>query len=83
MAWLLPILLAPFIGSFVGTLERNGITYFVVDAALELKILNVPGFAHLLFRIERWAFESAGTLVTISGKMIEARPRSCAGNVTA
>ncbi len=44
---------------------------FVVDAALELKILNVPGFAGFLFWIERWAFESAGTLVTISRKMME------------
>ena len=44
---------------------------FVVDAALELKILNVPGIAGFLFWIERWAFESAGTLVTISGKMLE------------
>lgn len=44
---------------------------FVVDAALELKFLNVPGLAQLLFWIERWAFESAGTLVTISPGMIE------------
>jgi len=44
---------------------------FVVDAALELKILNVPGFAGILFRIERWAFESAETLVTISPRMLE------------
>jgi len=44
---------------------------FVVDAALELKILNVPAFKNVLFWIERWAFESAATLVTISPKMLD------------
>jgi len=44
---------------------------FVVDAALELKILNAPALKHVLFWIERWAFESAGTLVTISPKMLD------------
>lgn len=43
---------------------------FVVDAALELNILRLPGFGAFLQRLERWAFESACTLATISEPML-------------
>lgn len=44
---------------------------FAVDAALELGIVKLPGMEKLLLRLERWAFESAQTLVTISDAMLE------------
>jgi colanic acid biosynthesis glycosyl transferase WcaI len=44
---------------------------FVVDAALELGILRVPGFEHLLKEIQRWALRSAQTLITISPSMLD------------
>ena len=44
---------------------------FVIDAALELKILTAPGIKGLLLWLERWSFESAATLITISPAMLE------------
>lgn len=44
---------------------------FVVEAALELRILNVPGFSGVLRTIQRWALRSAQTLVTISPLMLK------------
>jgi colanic acid biosynthesis glycosyl transferase WcaI len=44
---------------------------FVVDAALELGILRLPGCARLLHGIQRWALRSAQTLLTISPGMLE------------
>lgn len=44
---------------------------FVVDAALELGILRMPGLPPLLRGLERWAFRSASTLTTISPGMLE------------
>jgi colanic acid biosynthesis glycosyl transferase WcaI len=44
---------------------------FVVDAALELGILRLPGFAPLMRQTERWALRSAATLLTISPTMLE------------
>ncbi len=43
---------------------------FVVDAALELGILKLPGLAGLLRGLERWSFRSARTLTTISEPML-------------
>ena len=43
---------------------------FVVEAALELKILHLPGRAALLHLVQRWALRSAQTLVTISPLML-------------
>jgi colanic acid biosynthesis glycosyl transferase WcaI len=43
---------------------------FVVEAALELGILRLPGLAGLLRGIQRWALRSAQTLVTISPQML-------------
>jgi colanic acid biosynthesis glycosyl transferase WcaI len=44
---------------------------FVVDAALELGILKLPGLAGLLRGLERWSFRSAQTLTTISEPMLQ------------
>jgi colanic acid biosynthesis glycosyl transferase WcaI len=44
---------------------------FVVDAALELGILNLPLVPRFLYWLERWSFQSAGTLLTISRTMLE------------
>jgi colanic acid biosynthesis glycosyl transferase WcaI len=44
---------------------------FVVDAALELGILRLPGLAGPLRRLERWSLRSAKTLATISESMLE------------
>lgn len=44
---------------------------FVVDAALELGILHLPGLRPLLQKLERWSFRSAKTLTTISQPMLE------------
>jgi colanic acid biosynthesis glycosyl transferase WcaI len=44
---------------------------FVVDAALELGILKLPGLAGLLRGLERWSFRSAHTLTTISEPMLQ------------
>lgn len=44
---------------------------FVVEAALELGILRFPGIEPALQGIQKWALRSAGTLVTISPKMLE------------
>ncbi len=44
---------------------------FVVDAALELKMLNVPGLSWGLRAMERWALRSAQTLSTISPEMLD------------
>jgi colanic acid biosynthesis glycosyl transferase WcaI len=44
---------------------------FVVDAALELKMLALPGIRTLLFGLERWSFLSASTLLTICEPMLE------------
>lgn len=44
---------------------------FVVDAALELGMLNAPGIASVLPWLERWSFASADTLITISQAMME------------
>ena len=43
---------------------------FVVDAALELGMLKLPGISHLLRSLERWALRSAKTLTTISKPML-------------
>lgn len=43
---------------------------FVVDAALELGILRLPGLRPLLRSLERWGFRSAQTLTTISKSML-------------
>ncbi len=52
---------------------------FVVDAALELGILKLPGLAGLLRGLERWSFRSAQTLTTISEPMLQKLHR-IAGN---
>jgi colanic acid biosynthesis glycosyl transferase WcaI len=44
---------------------------FVVDAALELGLLRLPGLPPILKALERWAFRSAQTLTTISPGMLE------------
>ena len=44
---------------------------FVVEAALELGILRMPGAAGLLHFIQRWALRSAQTIATISPIMLE------------
>jgi colanic acid biosynthesis glycosyl transferase WcaI len=44
---------------------------FVVDAALELGILRMPGLEKLLRGVERWALRSAQTLLTISPSMLD------------
>jgi colanic acid biosynthesis glycosyl transferase WcaI len=44
---------------------------FVVDAALELEMLNLPGIQFPLKWLERWSFRSARTLSTISTQMLE------------
>lgn len=43
---------------------------FVVEAALELGILRLPGLAGLLKSTQRWALRSASTLLTISPQML-------------
>ena len=43
---------------------------FVVDAALELKMLNLPGLSWGLRKMESWALRSAATLSTISPEML-------------
>lgn len=43
---------------------------FAVDAALELKILNVPGFSWILHAVERFALRAADTVTTISPAML-------------
>jgi colanic acid biosynthesis glycosyl transferase WcaI len=43
---------------------------FVVDAALELGILKIPGLGIPLRWLERWSLRSATTLSTISRKML-------------
>jgi colanic acid biosynthesis glycosyl transferase WcaI len=43
---------------------------FVVEAALELGILDLPGIGGLLRGLQRWALRSAGTLSTISPQML-------------
>jgi colanic acid biosynthesis glycosyl transferase WcaI len=52
---------------------------FVVDAALELGILKLPGLAGLLRGLERWSFRSAQTLTTISEPMLQ-KLRRIVGN---
>jgi colanic acid biosynthesis glycosyl transferase WcaI len=44
---------------------------FVVDAALELGILQAPGLQRMLRSLERWSFRSAATLSTISEPMLQ------------
>jgi colanic acid biosynthesis glycosyl transferase WcaI len=44
---------------------------FVVEAALELGILRLPGCSSLLHGVQRWALRSAQTLLTISPVMLE------------
>jgi colanic acid biosynthesis glycosyl transferase WcaI len=44
---------------------------FVVEAALELGILRLPGFERLLHGVQRWSLRSAQTLVTISPMMLD------------
>ncbi|MBN9692346.1 MAG: glycosyltransferase WbuB [Verrucomicrobia bacterium] len=43
---------------------------FVVEAALELGILKIPGAAPFLRGVQRWALRSARTLSTISPQML-------------
>ncbi len=52
---------------------------FVVDAALELGLLKLPGIAFPLKWLERWSFRSARTLSTISTQMLE-KLRPIVGN---
>lgn len=52
---------------------------FVVDAALELGILRLPGLRPILRALERWSFRSAKTLTTISQPMLE-KLKSIVGN---
>jgi colanic acid biosynthesis glycosyl transferase WcaI len=52
---------------------------FVVDAALELGILKLPGLAGLLRGLEQWSFRSAQTLTTISEPMLQ-KLRGIVGN---
>ncbi len=51
---------------------------FVVDAALELNILNAPGLGWGLRTMERWALRSATTVSTISPEMLN-KLRDCIG----
>ncbi len=44
---------------------------FVVDAALELKILKAPAIGNILLGLENWAFKSARTIITINEAMLE------------
>ena len=44
---------------------------FVVDAALDLRMLHSPMVERLLHGLERWSLKSAGTLLTISHTMLE------------
>lgn len=44
---------------------------FVVEAALELGILKIPGAAGILQAVQRWALRSAGTISTISPAMLD------------
>jgi colanic acid biosynthesis glycosyl transferase WcaI len=44
---------------------------FVVDAALELGILKLPGLGSILRGMERWALRSADQLSTISPEMLK------------
>ena len=44
---------------------------FVVEAALELGILRLPGCGWALHRIQRWGLRSAQTLLTISPIMLQ------------
>ena len=59
---------------FTGPAVSHGLIVvqdFVVEAALELGILRLPGFARLLHGTQRWALRSAQTLLTISPSMLE------------
>jgi colanic acid biosynthesis glycosyl transferase WcaI len=49
---------------------------FVVEAALDLGILKAPGFAPLLYGLQRWALRSAQALSTISPYMLERLERN-------
>lgn len=44
---------------------------FVVDAALELGILRLPGLGGMLRMLEKWALRSAAQLSTISPEMLQ------------
>jgi colanic acid biosynthesis glycosyl transferase WcaI len=44
---------------------------FVVDAALELGILKLPGLGGMLRMLEKWALRSAAELSTISPEMLQ------------
>jgi colanic acid biosynthesis glycosyl transferase WcaI len=44
---------------------------FVVESALELGVLRLPGFGPLLRGMQRWALRSAETLLTISPSMLD------------
>ncbi len=44
---------------------------FVVEAALELGILRLPGLERLLHGVQRWSLRSAQTLLTISPIMLD------------
>jgi colanic acid biosynthesis glycosyl transferase WcaI len=53
---------------------------FVVEAALELGILKFPGIAPVLHGLQRWALQSAATLVTIGPPMLEKLRRAVGQN---
>ena len=53
---------------------------FVVEAALELGILRIPGAAGLLRALQRWSLRSAGTLSTISPMMLDKLSRQVGPN---
>ena len=53
---------------------------FVVEAALELGILKIPGAAGLLHGIQRWALRSAKTIATISPIMLQKLNRELGTN---
>jgi len=52
---------------------------FVLDAALELGLLNLPGIAFPLRLLEKWSLRSADTLSTISQQMLK-KLRSIVGS---
>lgn len=60
-----------FLYSFVKIPRIIIVQDFVVDAALELRILKAPGIANTLLGLENWSFKSARTIITINQAMLE------------
>jgi colanic acid biosynthesis glycosyl transferase WcaI len=59
-----------FIYPFKGMKRLIIVQDFVVDAALELGILKLPGLGAILRAVEKWALRSATQLSTISPEML-------------